>query len=400
MINFNRPKSIVISLIFLSSILIVMNLSGKSQLIQIDHGYSGVEAVALTFIDVYSNNSSTDYRTVLYPVNKNWQPLGGGMNRGVNAFAVFEETLYVSGGFTTAGNGEANRVARWDGTEWHALGSGMNEIVFDITIHNNELYAGGNFFEADGKTVNGVARWDGSEWQPLGSGMNNTVHALFSHGGNLYAGGNFTEAGDKTVNHVARWDGTEWHALGSGMGSQSRHAPTIQVFAIFDGNLVAGGSFHTADGKEAEFIATWDGEEWHPFEAGIFAIEYGSIYDLIIYEGSLVAAGRFNFEGGETNSIARWNGSEWQAMGDGIGASALEIYNGDLFAAGRFINSDGELKNRVVKWSGTEWHIVGTVDSELGFNALKSFGGNLIAGGMVTSIDGQSVNHVARWNPF
>ena len=46
--------------------------------------------------------------------------------------------------------------------------------------------------------------------------MNGFVYALAVSGTNLYAGGSFSTAGGVPANFIAKWDGSTWSALGSG----------------------------------------------------------------------------------------------------------------------------------------------------------------------------------------
>jgi trimeric autotransporter adhesin len=159
-----------------------------------------------------------------------WSAVGGGMNGDVVALTVLGpgsgggSALYAGGAFTTAGGVSANRIAKWDGAEWSALGGGMNSSVRALNVFDDSsgppgvgpsLYAGGAFTTAGGVDANRIAKWDGTEWSPLGSGMNHWVGALAvlydaaeSGGGPvLYAGGNFTTAGDAPANYIAKWQG-------------------------------------------------------------------------------------------------------------------------------------------------------------------------------------------------
>jgi hypothetical protein len=50
-------------------------------------------------------------------------------------------------------------------------------------------------------------------------GMNDFVYALaFGPDGSLFADGHFTTDGRVAANYIARWDGPQWHPLGSGTG--------------------------------------------------------------------------------------------------------------------------------------------------------------------------------------
>ena len=61
----------------------------------------------------------TPIPAALTPGNENWASgfIAAGLNGEVNAVAVGPEgSLYVGGFFTTAGDGAANSIARWDGS--------------------------------------------------------------------------------------------------------------------------------------------------------------------------------------------------------------------------------------------------------------------------------------------
>src|SRR5207302_7273870 len=116
------------------------------------------------------------------------------------------------------------------------------------------LVAGGEFTTAGGASANGIARWNGSQWRPLGAGAGGTalvgIYAtIVLPGGDLVVAGRGT-----TPNNVFRWNGTAWYALGPGMDN------TVRSLAVLhNGDIVAGGFFHTVGGVVADGIARWNG---------------------------------------------------------------------------------------------------------------------------------------------
>ena len=77
------------------------------------------------------------------------------------------------------------------------------------------------------KTADEVPNWSGlsnvmhdstrtGTWEPLGSGMSGTVNALAIYQGQLITGGSFTNAGGVPANNIAAWDGVSWSPLGIG----------------------------------------------------------------------------------------------------------------------------------------------------------------------------------------
>src|SRR5208337_99059 len=180
----------------------------------------------------------------------------------VNALAVSGTNLYAGGYFTSAGGVPANYIAKWDGSAWSALGSGMGQFypfanfVFALAVNGTNLYAGGGFTTAGGVTATNIAKWDGNTWSALGSGIprmgggNSWVNALAVSGTNLYAGGSFATAGGVTANYIAKWNGNTWSALGSGMNS------TVYALAVdASGHLFVGGDFTLAGTNVSPYIA-------------------------------------------------------------------------------------------------------------------------------------------------
>ncbi len=350
-----------------------------------------------------------------------WQTLASGMpGGGVSALALYKGELIAGGAFSTAGGVGTNRIARWNGSAWRPVGSGMNCAVQALAEYNGDLVAGGCFIASGGDgDAASVARWDGAAWQPLGGGIGGSspsVRALLVHNGELIAGGNFTTAGGVTASSIARWDGAAWHPLGSGMDGSY---PSVRALAVHKGELVAGGYFATAGGVTANAIARWDGASWHPLGTGM---EGGhattpSVDALAVYQGELIAGGTFTAAGGVTaNSIARWDGSAWQPLGAGVGDDpewddpavfALAVYNGELIAGGQFATAGSVYASRIARWNGSDWEPMASgmsgFDGRGGIerpyvDALTQYNGELIAGGGFTGAGAVSTESIARWD--
>jgi len=196
-------------------------------------------------------NSKKDYISNIARWNgEKWEQVGGGLfgNSGVNCLIVFQDTLYVGGGFDTAGDTTTTKyIAKWDGNNWTAVGKGFNNEVTSLAIYNNQLYAGGVFTQADGKSIPNIARWNGTTWEKVGGGINNSVYSLKSISGRLYAGGSFSMADGKSCKNLSYWDGNNWLSAGD---------PNGIVYSIADaGFLTVGGSFTSIGGKAINRIA-------------------------------------------------------------------------------------------------------------------------------------------------
>jgi hypothetical protein len=174
-----------------------------------------------------------------------WHAFGGGIgdagfNPVVRSVASYNGDLIAGGQFAEADGQPVNRIVRWDGRSWQQMRSGVDggsafPTVHAMTIYNGELIIGGIFSHSGNfqTQLNNIARWDeGSQsWQPLGVGVNDGIFALEVYNGDLYAGGDFTMAGGQSANYIARWDGSQWHALGTGIsGANPPWVMSLEVY--------------------------------------------------------------------------------------------------------------------------------------------------------------------------
>jgi trimeric autotransporter adhesin len=209
-------------------------------------------------------------------------------------------------------------------------------------VSGGNLYAGGWFSEAGGAEANRIARWDGSEWSGLGSGLNDYVDDIEVLGSDLYACGNFTEAGGIAVNHIAKWDGSSWSAMGA------ENAGVFRTLAASGNHLYAGGYLGSYF-EETHFLAKWNGSSWTVLGSGVNA----SIEALAVLLNEVYAAGRFTEAGGvSANRIARWNGSEWESLGSGTNhhVRALAVSGGSVYAGGSFTEAGGKNSHYLARW--------------------------------------------------
>jgi hypothetical protein len=345
-----------------------------------------------------------------------WSSLGTGMAGGasavVHALAIAGSNVYAGGSFASAGGVTAANIATWNGSAWVALGSGMNNSVHALAISGSTVYAGGDFTTAGGVNATRMARWNGSGWSPVGTGSftnhasNATVRAMAVSGANLYVAGDFTFIGNVGVRGVARLSGNTWSGLGD--LNTGLNAPAYAL-ALINGDVYAGGAFSAAGGALASGFATWDGAGW----SILSRTSDGIVSAMTIHGTDLYVGGTFTVMGGvqmgagglTTGNVARWNGSRWSYVGGGTILStgvdgpvtALASYNGDLYAAGSFMNAGSVSARRIAKWDGTNWSALSTgLNAQA--NALAVFGGHLFVGGQFTTAGGGQSMFIARWN--
>jgi hypothetical protein len=308
-----------------------------------------------------------------------WMSVGPvpGLNSSVGALALDSSgNLYAGGSFTKAGSVNVGGIAKWDGSAWLVLGSWVSGGPVDSLAcdTSGNVYAGGGFKAAGTVPANYIAKWNGSAWSDLGSGMsggkgsNTYVRALvFDISGNLYAGGSFTTAGGANANYIAKWNGKAWSALGSGMGGESSGPYVTSLARDTAGNLYAGGFFTTAGGVSARYLAKWNGKAWSALGSGV----NGAVEALACdNSGNLYAGGLFTTAGGvSARYVAKWDGSAWSALGSGMSGGdangpsvdALAFDNsGRLYAGGDFGAAGGTTAYAIARWDGSAWSGLGS----------------------------------------
>ena len=266
---------------------------------------------------------------------------------------------------------------------WSALGTGLNNQVWALTVYNGKLIAGGDFDSAGGKPAYGIAEWNDTSWSAIGRGMNSTVSALTVYNGKLVAGGYFSIAGGDSANYIAEWDGTKWSALGTGVD-----AP-IDVLTVYNGDLIAGGIFTVAGGNSVACIAKWNGTSWSNIGGGVgsnnFRYHRPEVWALGVYNGNLYAGGKFTSAGGKpANSVAEWNGISWSSLDSGVDMYAdvdvFSVYNGNLLVAGSFDSAGGKPVTGLAEWNGTSWSTPAP-KMQYRTSVLVNWDSNLYAGG-------------------
>jgi hypothetical protein len=238
-------------------------------------------------------------------------------------------------------------------------------------------------------------------WSPMGTGTNAAVWAIAASGSRVYAGGSFTTAGGISANYIALWNGINWQRLGTGMSGST--SPAVYSIAIDSPSVYAGGSFFEAGGITVNSIARWDTGAWHALGSGLSDSGYGLMakVDAITFLGGYVyVGGSFTNAGAvPTQNIARWNGTTWEAVGSGFNGTvrALAVMDGNLYAAGTFDSSGSTRTPYIAMWDGSAWQSVGGGTSYQIFT-LAVHGSTLYAGGYFSQAGGTPANNIASWN--
>ena len=208
------------------------------------------------------------------------------------------------------------------------------------------------------------------------------------HAGEFFASGAFVP--NSSGHHVARWTGTTWQAVGPVFSGQ------IYDLLSWNGDLIAAGQFMTIGGANIPRIARWTGSTWLPLAPAID----GPVWALTTWGGALIAAGDFQRVSGDATGVAKWDGTSWHALGVGQGVAFTgfaEIHDALWATASSITNSSipGPVTGSLRRWDGTAWQTVGTMNSEA--YAVREYQGQTIVGGAFTSVDGTPAAGIAVW---
>ncbi len=231
-----------------------------------------------------------------------------------------------------------------------------------------------------------ISRADWSQEYPI-SKIYGDVTCVARYNGDVIVGGFFTFINGKDLASIARWDGSSWTSMGAGFTYQGGTA-WIRDLIVYDGKLIAAGTFDLIDGIPTSGIAMWDGIEWKDMEGGIgpsFSGGHPAVSALMIYAGDLVAGGNcLNLGGALTNNGGRWDGAPWNKYGSGTPqiVHCLTEFQGGLYAGGAITNPDPILGNAVWRWTGSGWSAITLDGVGIGVFALAEYNGSLIAGGV------------------
>jgi len=251
-----------------------------------------------------------------------------------------------------------------DLTSGGATSGGSTQTVFSISEHNDNIFSGTNRLLRK--------HLGNNQWEVIANtALTDNISALISFNGDLYVGTQFGGFRlDETSNTLI--------PIGNGLNG------AVSVFMVYNGQLVAGGQFTRENGSSASLngIATWNGTSWESFGDGFNTVPPGftlEVYDVAIYEGDLIASGKFRFSGSTTvDGLARWDGAAWQPFGTGLFwaqhaenygiGSALSVQGGNLYVAGYFDSVNNVAASNLARFDGSQWTAMGATSNDAIFD--------------------------------
>ncbi len=144
--------------------------------------------------------------------------------------------------------------------------------------------------------------------------------------------------------------------------------------------------------------------DWQPvFE---FTGLQGTVYDSQVIDlgtgERLVVAGEFivRTSQGNVRNLAVWDGTCWSALGGSFDGevNSLEVYQGELFAAGNFSSAGNTPASAIARWTGSGWEAPGGGTDRRLIRLMIAHEGELVAFGSFDVIGGVPSEGEAAWN--
>ncbi len=101
----------------------------------------------------------------------NWHELGSGFYYGASMgsifdMAVYHDELYVVGlfdkvnGIQIGNTAQSGNIAKWDGKKWCTFSYRFDNTISKIAVFNDNIYIGGGFHTIDGDSIPFIAKWE------------------------------------------------------------------------------------------------------------------------------------------------------------------------------------------------------------------------------------------------
>lgn len=295
-----------------------------------------------------------------------WDTIGDrAFNLDVNCLEVFNGELFIGGDFSQWGSSSSYFSASFDGVSISTHTG--NSFVFggfeDFHVDNDgKLYAAGAFQSTFGPRR--FAYWNGSSWTG-GFDPGGTTYAVSEgvSGADISIGGNINSypgvAGSSTPFSSAA-------VVGAGLNG------TVYDMIVFNGKLIACGQFTTSGSQPLGYIAEFNGTGWVPI---VSPQDLNNVaFAMTEFQGHLYVVGDFTqaFGVSNVNHIVKYvpNTNSWEAVGTGLAGSgtvrAKALYSdaNGVYVGGSFQTAGGVPSPNIALWDNSSWKAIGNGVSE------------------------------------
>ena len=326
------------------------------------------------------------------------------------AFLPEEDGMHVLAGFSTPDDSLSRcRLGRWEGSAWRLESPPLDKNVTSGLLWRGSVVAGGDFDTLGTRACGGLALWNGTSWEPLSEEVRGAADLLMTDGSRLFVAGRFTRADHSAMPTVLAWDGSHWAGFDGLAGN-------VTSLHLYNGALVATGSFRLVGNVNNNTVARWNGVRWEPMDLTLAFDGYlgPSVTSAAVWDDQLVVWGNMTVVGGVSTggyALVAWDGFTWRILGTSWYpfARIIGCDQGRLVVCGEFQPVGQDLPSSGIReFDGTCWRGLGSgIDialpqwSPYWFTmppVLAAVSGSLYVGGNIRSAGGYVSAWIARWN--
>ncbi|HEX8516762.1 MAG TPA: T9SS type A sorting domain-containing protein [Bacteroidia bacterium] len=162
-----------------------------------------------TYVCGNFENSALGVNHVAVYKGGSWQNVGGGIQgsfTSLEEFAEYRNELYIAGSIIKPDGNAGHMIQKWNDTIWSEVGGSVQDLnggngfatIRDLLVYDNELYVAGGFGYAGSIPATFIAKWDGLQWCGF------ATHDLFTDG-----------AGAQTGNAIGFYNDTMYLGIGN-----------------------------------------------------------------------------------------------------------------------------------------------------------------------------------------
>lgn len=241
-----------------------------------------------------------------------WCPIGNGLqiNLGGNGvgykFKIYNNELYLAGGFDSIAGVSAHGLAKFNGTNWTAVNNlprinpSTSNLAYDVEFFNSEIYVGG--IMDNGSTLKDIVKWNGTSWINPGIGMYGLgfITGITRYKNDLYVIGSYSyfDHPSNPGNSLVKFNGTSWMGLGTGILFNPTSQSSIYGYKTYNNNLYLGGKFDKCNESKISYVTVFDGSKFCSldtttiFSQGVECLEF---FKDTLYVGGYLKQGSNGF---------------------------------------------------------------------------------------------------------
>jgi len=247
-------------------------------------------------------------------------------------------------------------------------GSTTNGTVVDFKQFNDTIYGTGFFNVICNETASHIATWESNTWSEATFSLADPGHSLEVIDNKLFIA-KYKESIDS--NWVYTYDNLSLEKFGEGVylttASSFSNLPHIYDVIDYNGTIVACGEFDRVGQQSINGIMQWTGTQWDSLGNGLSGNIQNTApviypHQMLVHNSELYVVGNFRYAGNiEVNGVAKWDGSQWSALGAGFDGTVygITVFNNEIIVGGSFTESGSTPLNNIAKWDGSTWVSVG-----------------------------------------